>query len=345
MTELADTSLLTSTVRAAVQAAADRPEATFDADLWSMLEDIGLPRLGLIAELGGEGGSLAQVVATIESASRFPVAVPLADVALVAGQTYSALGQTMPSGVVVVAAGALEVTRDDAMGLLVSGVATEVPSARVADTIALVSAAADGTTLLVTVQRDRATIIDGTNLADEPRDEVRVSDAPALRLTAGSDVAAEVMMWGGLARATQLCGALASVLELSVTYAMTRQQFSQPLSGFQAIQHHLAAMAGELVSAKAAVDTAVELIAADRANLELAVSLAKSRTGEAAGESARLAHQIHGALGFTRDHDLQRFTRRLWSWRDEYGTERVWQFRLGQLVQGELLWQTMTSVP
>jgi len=50
---------------------------------------------------------------------------------------------------------------------------------------------------------------------------------------------------------------------------------------------------------------------------------------EAAGLCADLAHQVHGAMGFTREHSLHRFTRRLYAWRDEFGHEAYWQARVG----------------
>ena len=59
------------------------------------------------------------------------------------------------------------------------------------------------------------------------------------------------------------------------------------------------------------------------------IACAKLRANQAAGEAASIAHQVHGAIGFTREYDLQRFTRRLWSWRSEYGNERHWADAIG----------------
>ena len=62
------------------------------------------------------------------------------------------------------------------------------------------------------------------------------------------------------------------------------------------------------------------------------VAAAKARVGEAAGVVAEIAHQIHGAFGFTYEHSLHHFTRRLWAWRDECGRESEWHERLGRSV-------------
>jgi acyl-CoA dehydrogenase len=52
----------------------------------------------------------------------------------------------------------------------------------------------------------------------------------------------------------------------------------------------------------------------------------------AATEAARAAHQAHGAIGMTREYRLHQFTRRLWSWRSEFGSEGEWARRLGERV-------------
>jgi alkylation response protein AidB-like acyl-CoA dehydrogenase len=78
-----------------------------------------------------------------------------------------------------------------------------------------------------------------------------------------------------------------------------------------------------------------------------AVAAAKIRAGEAAGAGAAIAHQVHGAMGFTREYSLQQSTRRLWAWRDDFGAESVWAMRLGTTVVGRgaaALWPALTSL-
>jgi acyl-CoA dehydrogenase len=77
-----------------------------------------------------------------------------------------------------------------------------------------------------------------------------------------------------------------------------------------------------------------------------AVAVAKARTGEAAGKVAEIAHQVHGAMGFTHEHPLHFATRRLWSWRDEFGSDAYWQERIGRLVceaGGAALWPRLAG--
>ncbi|WP_344252620.1 acyl-CoA dehydrogenase family protein [Pseudonocardia hydrocarbonoxydans] len=78
------------------------------------------------------------------------------------------------------------------------------------------------------------------------------------------------------------------------------------------------------------------------------MAAAKARAGEAAGEVARIAHQVHGAIGFTREHDLRLLTTRLWAWRDEDGSDAHWQAELGATVLAagpEALWPMVTGSP
>ena len=67
-------------------------------------------------------------------------------------------------------------------------------------------------------------------------------------------------------------------------------------------------------------------------DFDFAVAIAKARAGEAAGKVAEVCHQVHGAMGFTQEHPLHFATRRLWSWRDEFGHETFWQERIGRMV-------------
>ena len=78
------------------------------------------------------------------------------------------------------------------------------------------------------------------------------------------------------------------------------------------------------------------------------VAIAKVRVGEAAGAGAAIAHQVHGAMGFTYEHTLHHSTRRLWAWREEFGNETLWAERLGGMVAArgaDELWPFVTAGP
>ena len=158
----------------------------------------------------------------------------------------------------------------------------------------------------------------------------------------------QLHLFAALARAAQMHGAMEHILGLTGDYANTRVQFGKALSKQQAVQHQLALMAEEIAATGVAVEFATRRMAeAHDANLIWqAVASAKIRAGEAAGKVAETTHQIHGAIGFTQEYQLQHYTRRLWTWRDEFGAESEWAQALGRRLAGrggERVWDALTA--
>jgi acyl-CoA dehydrogenase len=129
-----------------------------------------------------------------------------------------------------------------------------------------------------------------------------------------------------------------------VRYVTERKQFGRPLAAFQAIQQNLALLAGHTAAAGMAAQAAFH--AMDKGDAAFEIACAKIRVGEAAGLGAGIAHQAHGAIGFTYEHTLHFVTRRLWSWRAEFGGDGHWAERLGREVAArgaQALWPLLTS--
>ena len=144
--------------------------------------------------------------------------------------------------------------------------------------------------------------------------------------------------------AAKMAGALQAALDLSVEYTRQRQQFGKPLAGFQAIQQQLAVFAEETAAANAAAAAAFR--AADRGDAWFEIACAKLRANQAARISTGIAHQVHGAMGFTAEYRLQHLTRRLWKWGSEHGNERTWSDRIGARVAErgpENFWPDLTE--
>jgi acyl-CoA dehydrogenase len=153
-----------------------------------------------------------------------------------------------------------------------------------------------------------------------------------------------------------LVGALESALEQAVAYAGERVQFGKPIGKNQAIQQQLALMAGDVAAARVAALVAAadapggepahnSTAAAQCAATRFSTAVAKVRAGEAATRGAAIAHQVHGAIGFTHEHALHFATRRLWAWREEFGTDAQWAAELGRAAitaRAAGFWPAMT---
>ena len=328
-----------------------RPQA-----LWEALEESALTRAWIPEALGGPGTSLADGFAIVRLAGTHAVPAPLAET-LLAGWLASDAGLEAPEGPLTVApVDAASPLRLDGEALV--GSARRVPFASGCEHI--VAVYTDGGTGstgsagigVALVPRGACTIEPATSLADEPSDIVVFDGAmPVARSRpAPANLAERLRRMGATARAEQMAGALEGCLEQSLRYAADRRQFGRPIAKFQAVQHNLAVLAGEVAAATTSADAAASAIA--RHGIEddrtfLAVATAKIRCGQAAGAGAGIAHQVHGAMGFTREYSLQHRTRRLWAWRDDFDPETVWAIELGRHVArrgGDALWATVAAV-
>jgi alkylation response protein AidB-like acyl-CoA dehydrogenase len=137
-------------------------------------------------------------------------------------------------------------------------------------------------------------------------------------------------LYAAMMLAAKMAGALNAALELSIEYTRQRQQFGKPLASFQAIQQQLAVFAEEAAAADMAASAAFR--AADREDAWFEIACAKLRANQAARISTGIAHQVHGAMGFTAEYRLQHLTKRLWAWGSEHGNERIWADRIGARI-------------
>ena len=290
---------------------------------WTAVETAGLSRALVVEE---DGVPVADALGLLQVAGAHAVPLPLAETML-AGWLLGTAGLPVPDGPLTVAPVAdetLRLRRDDG-AWHVSGRATRVPWARHAVAAAVLAEHA-GAPHVVLLHAGGWRTEPGANLAGEPRDTMEI--ATAVDQVAPLGLPAEALRaMGAVARAQQIAGALRALTAMTTTYAQERSQFGRPIGKFQAVQQNLALLAAQAAAATAAADLGAEA-AAD--GLRLApIAAAKALAGEAAGIGAAIAHQVHGAIGFTQEHRLHFLTRRLWSWRDEFGNEAVWQLRLG----------------
>jgi acyl-CoA dehydrogenase len=314
--------------------------------LWQAFEEVGLTKAALPQEAGGPGLEFEDAMLVLRRSAYHAVPVPLAETML-AGRLLVAAGLQVPEGALTVAPvahGDRLVVARKSTGPVLSGVARRVPWGNQCEH-AVVVAELDGQEMVGVVKTAGATATVEKNLAGEPRVQLGFEATPLIAVAELDGATARLAAEGALYRSVQMAGALERALEHTLLYANERVQFGRPIAKFQAIQHLLATLAGHAAAASAAADAAVE--ASRHAPDEFAVAVAKSRTGEAAGKAAETAHQVHGAMGYTREHNLHYSTRRLWSWRDEFGNESFWQTRLGRMVAAkgaDALWPMLTAI-
>lgn len=299
-------------------------------------EEAAMP-VGLWEELAQSGMSLALVSEAQDGIGLDPVAA----FRLVSMAAYHAA--PLPLAETMVAAGLLDRALDGPATITShsEGRAARVPHG--ADAAQVLCAQGPDWALVpaqaVSAQR-------GYNLAGEPRDDIRLAMAegdPCTRPDWLGDGGLDAV--GALIRAAQMRGAMQRAVEMSLAHARDREQFGRPIAKFQAVQHMLADAAGQLAGAGALVDNAAESWGTP--DFEFRAALAKSRAGTAAGKVAEVAHQVHAAMGFTQDHDLNFYTRRLWSWRDEFGSEIRWQEWIGREIcaqGGAALWPALVAM-
>ena len=153
---------------------------------------------------------------------------------------------------------------------------------------------------------------------------------------------------GAFIRVAQAAGAMDAALVMSIDYTNTRQQFGKPLSKFQAVQQVLAVFATEAAAvnvAGAAAAAALDFANGDANAALFEIAAAKLRTNQAIGQVTSTAHQVHGAMGFTKDYDLHKLTGPLLSWRSDYGNDAYWADVLGGMsakLGGAGLWAELT---
>ncbi len=323
-------------------AAADRGE--WPAAIWEAIERAGLP-LALVPEAqGGVGLPPADALRLIRRAGYHTLPVPLAET-MIAAALWSQVSDAPVTGTLSLApagvADAISIERS-AGGYVLQGRAQRIPWGAQVGHVLIYARDATGCGHLSLLPRGAAPVQPHRNLANEPRDTLLL-DAIALPKSAvrpaPPECAEGLILFGALIRAQQMVGAMERCLDYAVAYAMERRQFGRPIGKFQAVQHMLADAAGQYAAAAAAAELAAE--AYGNTDFAFAVAIAKARVGEAAGKVAEVCHQVHGAMGFTQEHPLHFATRRLWSWRDEFGHETLWQERIGRLVclaGGEALW-------
>ncbi|MBN36232.1 MAG: acyl-CoA dehydrogenase [Rhodospirillaceae bacterium] len=292
--------------------------------LWTAIEDAALDRAWVAEEQGGAGLDAVHCGAIAAASGGAALAAPLIET-MVARHWASRAGLDLPDGPVGLAPSRLgDVARLADDGTLI-GTLRDVPWSK--GPLLVAAEQGDGSTTLCVVTPEDCRIREQPNLSDDPRVAVAL-DGVTPRSSAPTNASRlDVLATAAVLRAAQVGGALRWATDAVVDYAGKRQAFGRTISRFQAVQHLAARLAGEVCAVEVAARVALQAI--DRGEGIMEAACAKVRADEAAEQGAQIAHQVFGAIGFTREHVLHRYTTRLGSWRDDYGAGPEWAILLG----------------
>ncbi len=324
ITETADRLFGELCTHGAVQAAEETGGAP---EIWSAFAETGFPWISLAEEAGGSGGTLLDALEVLRLVGYHAAPIPVAETGMLGGWLLASAGLELPEGIVTVApdASGLSINADGT----ITGSAAMVPWGRSAERLAFV---ADGK--VASVDPTAGSIVEQTSLAGEPRDTVTFDGAAADIAAApdGVDPAA-LRFRGALSRVAMMGGAIEKMSQLTVSYTNERHQFGRPVARFQAVQQHLVWAAQDAALARMAAESAGQ--AAHRGAGEFEIAAAKLNCNQAATRATKACHQAHGAMGMTQEYPLHHYSRRLWSWRTEYGGTREWSRWVGHAAANQ----------
>lgn len=299
----------------------DDPQA-----LWEMLVDLGWPLVGIDESRGGQGGTLEDLTELATAVGYCTVDVPLLESA-VGAWVASEVGQPpLPAPLVAPLGRAerLDLTADGA----IAGRLRHVPGTG-NDHIIVYLGGGLGMTALVDLTGPGVHATRRRNIAGEERLDLSFDNTPVVALQGAPP-------WSAVRdRATRLrlaatVGAMERAIDLTTTHVRVREQFGRPLAALPVVRSHLAAMAIGLATAQ----SALRVPSVERGLLAASIVVRR-----AADDVAAIAHQLHGAVGTTLEHDLHRATSRIWAWRDDPVTAH----EAGAVLGDELLTSFQTT--
>lgn len=308
----------------------------YDEALWRHLDELGLLRLTGPESKGGSGAGWFEAAELLGAAARHGVRLPVAEHDLLACWLLDANGMAYDDAVRTVAV------------LDQDGTATAVPWARSAQRIVVVWRA-DGGYRLADATIGPELVSARTNPIGEPRDSVTVDVSLLDGVPVADRLVDQLVRKAAMIRAIQVCAALDRIVELSIDHASTRVQFGRPLSKFQTMQNLISDSAAEAALARSATEAALTAAVADSwatDRLDFMIAVARSCAGHAATVVVRNGHQIHGAIGTTREHQLHEFTRAALAWRSDYGSVDHWDTVITNAALaagGRGLWSLITA--
>lgn len=304
--------------REALRSAWDSPEGRIPG-LWRRLAETGATGLLIPEDAGGAGLDLTAVLPLLVEAGRAAIAEPLTATVAVAAVLTRAGGAVAEDWLPRIADGSVTVGLAQAPGRLALGGAWAQ---------LLIVATADGPRAV--------TITDSLPAVDAADRGAGLAEASAAAVSDGeplpglsNDVVLDI---AAVCAAAELTGLAEALLVMSVDYAKTREQFGRPIGGFQAIKHQLADVYIGNAFARPVVARAAWAVTHDAPTAHRDASHAMYAAGTAARRAARTALQVHGGIGYTYEHDLHMWQKRVWTLTSVFGDPARHRARVAGLL-------------
>ena len=333
--------------------------------LWSQMVELGWPALTVPEGAGGLGMGAVELAVVVEELGRvlapgpyLPTVTEFAPVVAEAGSPEQrerflggvAAGELTGTLALVEESGSVDVGRvaatatPDGAGFVLHGMKQTVVEASSADEIAVIARTPDtrgddGVGAFVVARADLGVepieALDASRpLARVALDGVRVDADRALGAPGpGTAVAVRrAVDVATTALAVETVGAAQAIFDITLAYAKQREQFGSPIGSFQAIKHKFADMLVALERARATSYFAALTIAEDDDRRALATSTAKAAAGDCAALLAKEGIQIHGGIGYTWEHDMHLYVRRVKSSSLLFGNAAQHRARVADLI-------------
>jgi alkylation response protein AidB-like acyl-CoA dehydrogenase len=321
---------------AGVTALAGNP-AGFSADLWKEMVELGWTGLAVPESHGGVGAGFLEACLLMEEMGAAQVPSPFLHTVACGAAAIERHGspeqqerwlRSVVEGCTIAYAraapragwgpdGSTVAATASGDGYVLDGTARFVPFAHIADDLLVVAATGDTlTTFLVEAAAAGITHERLDVVGPSAEHDIRLAGVavPAERVLGevggGAAVVTTASAFGAAATCAEMVGGAQRVLDLTVEYATQREQFGRAIGSFQAVQHHCADMAIDVLTARFIAYEAIWRLSAAGAAADdaaLAVSVAKSWVSDAYQRVCALGHQVHGAIGFTAEHHLHRY--------------------------------------
>jgi len=321
----------------------EESEPGYSPELWKEMAGLGWMGLAFPEKYGGSDMSFLDLAVLLEEMGRACLPGPYFSTVVLGGSTILDAGSEEQKGEYLpkIASGELVFTlaltepsarydadsietkaTTDKDGYIINGTKLFVPDANVADYMLVVARteakakAEEGITIFIVdakspgISHTVLKTIANDKLCEVVFDKVKVPKENILgELNQGWSEVQKIIQRGAVAKCCEMVGCIQQALDMTVDYAKERRQYDRPIGSFQVIQHYCADMATDVDGTRLSTYQAAWMLS-EGLLCTKEVAIAKAWAGEACQRVMALAHQIHGAIGVTIDHDLQYYTRR-----------------------------------